>query len=1108
MTPERILDTLAEAEVELFVSGADLRVRAPRGALTGELKSLIVENKRALIDHLESGGVAGIPRTWHGEETGLSYMQERMWYFSKAGLASAYNVVAAYHLEGPFDHEAMRRAIAAVVARHATLRSYVVEREGRPYLRYLTSVEVDLPVEDLSGVPEGDRMAACHDRIRLYFHDFDVSSAPLFYFKVFRLSDTACVLYCNLHHALTDAFSFSVLVREIAQGYAAYAAGREPDFPELRLQFPDWIRWQHEHQSRDRLGDQLDWWDRTLARPLPTFDLPPDRPRRSAFDLSGADMPFSIPPETVDRMAAVGRSVGATPYMVIMACLKLAIHYLTGADDVIVGTPVAGRVHPDLKKLIGGFLNTISVRSRIDPDWTLRQFLAAVKDHMLGALAHQDVPFNEVVRRLSLPHDPSRTPVYQVSLNLWDISDRPVQWGDLQATRFHVATPWTHAEFAMWLMKSDGEGIQGTCTYSTELFDEPTARRLTEAVHQVLERYLDDPDVRVGDVSLRTDAEGRAAERWNDTTRPVPDIPLHDYVLARPAAAPEREVVRDDARVLTGGQLVEASARVAASLRAAGVVPGDLVGVLVERDARVLPLLIGILRAGAAYLPLDPEFPAERLRFIVEDSGVAAVVCSPETRDAVPDGPEALDLDGLAAGQATHDDVVVAPDHPAYVIYTSGSTGRPKGVRVTHRNVVNFLAAMEERPGLSAEDVVVASTAFSFDISALELYLPLAVGARVVVASRDQVEFPDEFTALLGRWRPTVVQATPSFWKMLFESGWRGNPSLKVLCGGEALPRDLAARLLECTGELWNMYGPTETTVWSTVHRVAAGDLGRPSIPIGTPIGNTQVLVVDEELRPVPVGVVGELLVGGVGVAEGYHGRPDLTADRFVEVAPWGRMYRTGDRVRHIHTGSLEYHGRVDWQLKLRGHRIEPGEIEAALRTHESVRDAVVGTREIAVGDDRLVAWVVREGAVSLTASQVRSHLRRTLPEYMIPNLVLELDEIPRTPNGKIDRGALPDPTGRAAGSGAGFRPPETDSERLLAEVWSELLQVERVGKDDNFFELGGHSLLSVQAVAAVEKRMGLRPDPRGFFFYSLEQLATWLDEDAGVVSRPGASGP
>ena len=1104
MTPEELLDSLRERGVELHLSGLDLRVRAPKGALTDQLTRLIAEHKPALVHLLGSGSVAGIRPKWRGEDSELSFMQESMWYFSKAGVASAYNVVAAYHLVGELDYGAMQRSINDLVARHAMLRAFVVEDEGRPLLRYATSLTLELPLDDLSGLPHAERMTECHDRIRAeYFHDFDVGRPPLVYFRLFKVSEVEWVLYCNLHHMLTDAFSFSVIVRELAAGYAARREGLDPALPPLPLQFPDWIGWQRRQHESPRVAEDIEYWKHTLRRPLPNFELRPDRPRKRAFDLSGADYPFEVSPEKRDRMSDVGRTVGATPFMVMMASLKLAIHYLTGSEDVIVGTPVSGRNHPALGALIGGFLNTIPVRSVVDPDRTLRDFLLTVKADLLGALAHQGAPFKDVVRSLGLPHDPSRTPIYQVSLNLWDISDRPVVWGNLQAARFHVSTPWTHAEYAMWLMNSVDQGIEGMCTFATELFDRESGLRMGEAVHQVLDFYLEHPERKISELSLVTPRERADLARWNATTRLFggPTL-LHELLLSRAEEAADREAIRDELGSLSYGQLRTESARIAGALQASGIGRGSLVAVICEREARVLPLLIGILQSGAGYLPLDPEFPRDRLAFILGDAGAAAVACSDRTRHLVPEGLKVFDLDQPwpdgNGGEVR--DVGSQPSDLAYQIYTSGSTGRPKGVRVTHGNVVNFLNSMRERPGLTELDVVVATTSFSFDISALELYLPLAVGARLILASRDDVVYPDKFIKKLATWRPTLLQATPSFWAMLFDAGWEGDKSLRVLAGGEAMPADLGAKLLACVGELWNMYGPTETTVWSTVHHVRDTDLAISSIPIGTPIANTNVLVVDNKFRPVPTGTAGELLIGGAGVSEGYHSRPELTADRFIEVEEGGRMYRTGDRARFRHSGELEYLGRLDWQFKMRGHRIEPGEIEVVLRSHHAVRDTVVGPVEVAAGDVRLVAWVAFESDRRATPTELRTHLRKGLPSYMIPAFFVEVEAIPRTPAGKTDRAALPAPK-IDRGRGEDFRPPRPGTEELIAGIWRRHLHLDAVSRDANFFEIGGHSLLSVRVVAELERRTGHRLDPRLLFFYSLEQVAATLGDP--VPSAP-----
>ncbi|MEQ9399189.1 MAG: amino acid adenylation domain-containing protein [Longimicrobiales bacterium] len=1099
MTAAELLQRVREAGGTARLVAGRVRVTAPAGALPDDLLGQLRAHRDALAAYLARDGAAGpsgLEASWQGEETPLAYTQERMWYFSRAGLAPAYNVVAAYRLEGALDRGALRSAIQRLVDRHAVLRSHVVEREGRPYQRYAESLEVVLPVEDVDDVPVEGRVEACLARIRALAHDdFDTTTPPLHAWRLFRLGTEDHVLCCSIHHGLTDARSFDVILDELAVGYEALSRGREPDLPALEVQFPDWIRWQRRALAPDALAEEFEWWERELAPPLPRLELPTDRRRPAVFSLRGADFDFALPKPLVEAFEAAGRRDGATPYMVLMAALKTALRVFTGTDEVIVGTPVAGRTHPEVAGLVGAFLNTLAVRSRVGPRATLSEAVRTERQAVLGALAHPTAPFDMVVRSLGLPRDPSRTPVFQVSLNLWDIRDRPWGWGDLDVTPLRVSTPWTHTEFAMWLKRVEDGSLRGWCTYSTDLYGEGSARRLAQAVRQVLEAYVEASEAPLESLALHGagDAEDWAALHADPPADPPPAASVHGWVERTAAVRGVAPAVRDAASTLSFEELVRQAHAVAAGLAAAGIGPGDVVGVVGVREARLLPLLLGVLRAGAAYLPLDPEHPEARTAFMLDDAGACAVV-GPESQP--PDGSSLpyLPVEVLAAG----DPAAAPPDrveesHTAYVIYTSGSTGRPKGTRVTHGNVVSFLAAVGHRIGMTEEDRVVAVTTLSFDISVLELFLPVASGGSVYVSTG--VSDPYELAAVLDRERPTVLQAAPSLWRMLLRAGWSGHPGLTALSGGEVLPMDLAAQLLTEAEAVWNLYGPTEATVWATAHRVCEKDLDMPSVPIGRPLAHARAAVVDAAGRPLPTGVVGELVLGGPAVAEGYCGRPELTADRFVEWKGLGRVYRTGDLVRLRHDGALEFFGRMDAQVKIRGHRIEPGEVEAVLREHPRVADAVVDVREVAPGDVRLVAWVVGEGDAQIRAADIRRHGRIRLPDYMIPNFVVPVTSVPRNPSGKVDRSALPHPV-PAAATGPTHRPPETRSERLLARVWSEFLGGEEMGRDDNFFERGGHSLLSIRVVARVESETGVRLDPRSLFFMPLEQVAAQLDAE------------
>lgn len=647
--------------------------------------------------------------------------------------------------------------------------------------------------------------------------------------------------------------------------------------------------------------------------------------------------------------------------------------------------------------------------------------------------------------------------------------------------------------------------------YDRRRFEPDAVERLVGHMEQVVLSMLKAPDGALSEVPWLTGEERRQLlVDWNTTAVPTPTAGLHELVEAQAASRPEAVAVVAEDIVLTYRELDASSTRLANVLRARGVRPGTIIGVFLQRSAGMLVALLGILKTGGAYLPLDPDFPRDRLAFMLEDSGAPLVLTERSLApDVPPSAADALCIDGDEATKArsgapvpapTGEPAGIEPDRLAYVLYTSGSTGRPKGVQITHAAIVNFLATMAKRPGLSPDDILVALTTLSFDIAALELFLPLTVGARTVVASSAQAADPGRLSDLLEAAGATVVQATPTTWRMLVNAGWPGRPGLKVLCGGEALPTALAGDLLRLGVELWNMYGPTETTVWSTITPVTSADRGAV---IGRPIGNTTVYVLDPRLAPVPIGVPGELHIGGAGVALGYLGRPALTTQRFIpdHFAGGGRMYKTGDLVRWCADGNLEFLGRLDHQVKVRGFRIELGEVEAALDSHPSVRAAVVVARDDGSGESHLVGYVVPRGAPP-AQGDLRRHIGSRLPAYMVPTVIVSLDALPLTPNGKVDRKALPPPDGVRPELVARYVAARTDTERAVAAIWSEVLGIELVGAEDDFFELGGHSLLAAHVVSCVRERLAAELELRSLY------EAPTVAELATLVAAGTALGP
>ncbi|MEU7876479.1 amino acid adenylation domain-containing protein, partial [Dactylosporangium sp. NPDC049140] len=948
----------------------------------------------------------------------LSFAQQRLWFLAQLDPGSIeYNTPASIPFSGALDADALQAALNALVARHEVLRTRLVAgADGEPYQVVDPPTDFVLPVLDISDAAEAEAWLALDAAV-----PFDLATGPLFRATLLRLAPDEHILALAMHHVVADEWSFGILRRELDALYAG--AVLEP----LPVQYADFAVWQRARLTGDVLATQLDYWRGHLDG-VPTLELPTDRPRPAVRTGDGASIDFAVPAEVADRLRAVARDGGASMFMTVLSAFTVLLGRYSGQDDIVVGTPIAGRTRAETEGLIGFFLNTLALRTDLSGDPTLTELLGRVRTGTLAAYAHQELPFEHLVDALGAPRDRSRTPLFQVLFN-YDSDDGRGRFAGWEPTAEPRPEPMpVRYDVSVSVVEADG-ALVGSVQYATALFDDARMIRFVRHFQQVLAELAADADRRLSQVALLTDPEVHELTGWSDGGPAVPWTgAVHELVAARAAATPDAVAVQS----LSYRELWRRAAGLSARLTAQGVGPESIVGLRLDRGSDFAVAALAVWQAGGTYLPLDPDLPAERLSYILADSGAEVVLDSPlgevELLDAVP--------------------CPVSPLQAAYVIYTSGSTGRPKGVTVSHGNLASFLGAMADRPGLSADDVLLAVTTFGFDIAGLEMWLPLIRGARVVVADRDEVRAPHRLAELIGEHGVSVLQATPATWQMLVEDGWAGSAGLRVLCGGEALPGSLAAALVQRAGSVWNMYGPTETTVWSAVDQVTAG----APVTLGSPIAGTRWYVLDASLREVPAGVVGELYIGGAGVARGYLGRPELTAERFVADRDGARLYRTGDLARWRSDGRPEFLGRADFQVKVRGFRIELGEVEAAIRDQAGVSAAVV----VADGS-RLVAYVVGQCSVD--------GLRERLPDYMVPSVFVEMTSLPLNANGKVDRKALPAPDAPVAGE---YVAPRTVVEEAVAGVWGAVLGVERVGVFDDFFALGGHSLLATRVVSRI----------------------------------------
>ena len=1017
----------------------------------------------------------------------LSFAQQRLWFLDQLEPgSSAYSIPLAVRLKGQLHVAALEQTLSEIVRRHEVFRTRFITVDGEPRQEVLAAQYVTLPVTDLGDLDEVEREAAVRETVTLESGEpFDLASGPLLRAKLLRLSAEEHVVLLTMHHIVGDGWSMGVLIKKVAALYAAYSQGDESPLPELAVQYGDFAVWQRGWLQGEELEQQLVYWRRQLSGDLPTLELPTDRPRPAMQSYRGANLGFRLSPEVSAGLKELSRREGATLFMTLLAAFQTLLHRYSGQDDIVVGSPVAGRNYAETEGLIGFLVNTLSLRTDMSGEPTFVELLKRVKEVCLGAYAHQDVPFEKLVEELQPERDLSHTPLFQVMFAFESAAQHELRFEGLRLQQEVPANET--AKFDLLVnVKEHKDGLRCSFNYNTDLFEPMTIERMMEHFGNLLAAVIVNPERRISEWPLSSAAESQVLEQWSDGGQvEYSQQGLHELFEEQVTRSGESVALVCGEEEVSYEELDRRANQLAHYLGRQGVGPEALVGVLVERSVEMVVAVLGVLKAGGAYVPLDPVYPRERLRFMVEDAGVSVLLTQRSLVGKVPELQTkvvALDeaWEQIAQESATNPPVVTTSDNLAYVIYTSGSTGQPKGVQIQHGALINFLTAMRERPGFSASDVFLSVTSLSFDIAGLELFLPLITGARVVVASREEVVDGGLLMTRLESSGATVMQATPATWRLLLEAGWQGDSELQVLCGGEAMGAKLAQELAARSRELWNLYGPTESTIWSSVSKVDGGS----AVTIGMPMANTQLYVLDGQGQAVPIGVAGELYIAGDGLARGYLKRPELTAEKFVanpfSRRPGARMYRTGDLVRYRHSGELEFLGRLDQQVKLRGYRIELGEIEAALESHAAVQQAVVTVRE-----EQLVAYVVGGesalGSVRAVAGELRPYLRERLPEYMVPQHWMVLEQVPLTASGKIDRKSLPAP---AAERSFELDQDEetTPMEELVVCIWSEVLKLDAVGRDENFFELGGHSLLATQVISRVRKMFGVEVTLRQLF--------------------------
>ena len=1057
----------------------------------------------------------------------LSFSQRGLWFIDRITSNTAtYNIPLVINLHGCVDITVLQACLNEIIRRHEILRTSFKVLDGQPVQVINRDVSLTLEVEDLRSHQISDR-AVGHLTTELAQQPFDLSSKSLMRAKCVRISDEDYHLIIVLHHIVADGWSIGVLLEELVTLYEKFARGK-PSLSELPheiigrsafrgngahprrvlqsktkeglaavaarttpVQYKDFVYWQRKCLSSERLQGSLAYWQQKLQGELPALNLPTDRPRPTVQTFKGDRAKLVLPLTLKQELKDLSRQQRVTLFMTLLTAFKILLYRYTGQTDLLVGSPIANRSKAEIEQLIGFFVNVIVMRTDLSGDLSFLDLLERVKSTALEAYVHQELPFEKLVEELKLNRDLSYNPLFQVMFVLQNVPKPNLSLSDLLVSYEEGYNNTSKFDLTLFMEDCD-RGLVAICEYNTDLFNADTIARMLGHFQTLLENIVSNPQQSISKLPLLTPPEVRQLlVEWNDTKTDYPqDKCVHQLFEEQVEKTPNAVAVIFDNQRLTYQELNSRANQLARHLQQIGVKSDVLVGICMHRSIEMVVGLLAIMKAGGAYIPLDPAYPQERLAFTITDSQISVLLTQTCLASDLPTHSAqikiiCIDNESKAFERYSQENVVsnARPENLAYLIYTSGSTGKPKGVQIPHRAVVNFLSTMAQTPGLEKKDVLLSVTTLSFDIAALEIYLPLIVGARLVLANQSVIADGTQLLKQLANHNVTVMQATPATWRMLLAAGWQNKNDLKILCGGEALDSSLAHQLIERGKEVWNLYGPTETTIWSAVQKVSDKDRQQGICPIGRPIANTKFYILDPQQNLVPVGVPGELHIGGIGLARGYWNRPDLTGEKFISspIPPQfplskggtgDRLYKTGDLVRYQADGKFEFLGRIDHQVKIRGFRIELGEIEVLLKQHPQVRETVVIARKDIANDSRLVAYLVTHENVTLSVNELRKFLRAKLPDYVLPSAFVTLDKLPLTPNGKIDRRALPLPESLRPTLTTTYQAPQSETEQKIAKLWQEVLHLDQVGIHDNFFDLGGHSLLLLEVNQKLNKSL------------------------------------
>lgn len=1060
--------------------------------------------KRALLKRWLQGRQSDsakpvIPRRPPDSPVLLSFPQQRQLFLELFERGTAVNNLSVFlKLKGDIDLESLEKSANLILKRHDVLRTSFSFGQGLPAPIVKDELKIRIPIVDLQNFEiarretEARRLAEAE-----VLKPFDLSLAPLIRLKLYQTSEQEHSLFVIVHHTIADGWSFGVFLKELMAFYQANISGKHVQLPELPIQYADYAYWQSQQEYQAEFQKSLAYWKIQLGGELPILELPTDKQRTTRRTYAGGTYRFVVSNELTEALEQIGRSEDSTLFMTLSAVFNILLHRYSGQNDILIGTPVANRNLPDLEPLIGVFINTLVLRTGMSEDQSFRELLRKVRKVSLDTFAHQNLPFEKLVEELKPRRDLSRSPLFQVVFNLQNAPMPDFKIEGLETSFLELDTGVSQFDLTLMVSKKGGQ-CEAVVEYNKYIFEPSTIERMFSSFQMLLGEAISYPDQPISRLQyISPTLIHHLIHTRNQTQLNFPRekcFPqlFEEQVERTPGAI---AVVFGEKR-MTYDQLNRSAYVLANQLLDFGVTSEIRVGVLMNRSSEMLESLLAVLKAGGTYIPIHTSLPKDRIKFILRDAQAHVLVTNLES--GLPDGLDVKVIHWNGNPLSAHDKfsnphAQVSPDQLAYIIYTSGSTGNPKGVMVNHSSLANFLWSMLAKPGINKGDVLMAVTSISFDIAALELFLPLIAGATVVIATEEMLVHPPLFAKAIDEYEVSLIQATPAIWQILIDSGWKGRRDLKALCGGDALTRKLADDLLEHVGSLWNMYGPTETTIWSSVNLIQKNS----PITLGNPIGNTQLYILDCYQQTVPIHVVGELHIGGEGLARAYLNLPNLTEEKFIpdpfSSISGARLYKTGDLARYLADGSIEILGRMDDQVKINGNRMELGEIQAVLLQHPSLNDGIVIARTESSGEKRLVAYFVPKINHSPSTQELREFLVKKLPSYMIPSFFINLPHLPLTGNGKINRKSLPLP--EDIRQIHGYVAPRNEVEQLLTEIWQNVLQIEQVGIHDNFFDLGGASMQSLQMIAKANM-FGLRVSIENIFeFQTIGELAGYISE-------------